>query len=49
MPERQEWLMSRKTAAHPELAAHPLLASETLYVGVDIGKWAHVAGFLSST
>src|SRR3989442_1418833 len=49
MPERQEWLMSRKTAAHPELAAHTLLASETLYVGVDIGKWAHVAGFLSST
>src|SRR5215472_7735564 len=41
--------MSRKSTSHLELATHPLLASETLYVGVDIGKRAHVAGFLSST
>src|SRR5690348_202587 len=41
--------MSRKSTSHLELATHPLLASETLYVGVDIGKRTHVAGFLSST
>ena len=41
--------MPRKTASRPDLAATPLLAHETLYVGVDIGKRAHVAGFLSST
>ncbi len=41
--------MPRKTASRPDLAAPPLLAHETLYVGVDIGKRAHVAGFLSST
>ncbi len=26
-----------------------MLAQETLYVGVDVGKKAHVAGFISST
>lgn len=26
-----------------------MLGSETLYVGVDVGKKAHVAGFISST
>src|SRR5436853_6075650 len=49
MPERQEALMSRKTSSHVEPATDPLLAQETLYVGVDIGKQAHVAGFLSVT
>ena len=27
----------------------PMLAHETLYVGIDVGKTAHVGGFLSST
>src|SRR5437667_3977918 len=27
----------------------PMLAHETLYVGIDIGKQTHVAGFLSTT
>lgn len=33
----------------PALQALPLLAHETLYVGVDVGKQSHVAGFLSPT
>ncbi len=27
----------------------PILSRETLYIGVDIGKFRHVAGFLSRT
>ena len=34
---------------HPDLVAVPQLADETLYVGVDVGKFRHVAGFLSRT
>jgi transposase len=34
---------------HPDLQALPMLLHETLYVGVDIGKKTHVAGFISST
>src|SRR5712691_898358 len=41
--------MPRKTSAHASLQALPMLAQETLYVGVDVGKKAHVAGFISST
>jgi len=32
-----------------DLQAVPMLVHETLYVGVDIGKTSHVAGFLSPT
>ena len=32
-----------------ELQVRPQVITETLYVGVDIGKRAHVAGFLSSS
>jgi len=32
-----------------ELAALPMLPNEALYIGVDIGKFKHVAGFLSKT
>ncbi len=35
--------------AHPNLTAVPLLLNESLYVGIDIGKGKHVAGFLSPT
>src|SRR5260370_19405275 len=35
--------------AHPDLQPIPLLLHETLYVGVDIGKKTHVAGFISTT
>jgi transposase len=41
--------MPRKASAHPDPVALPMLALETLYVGVDVGKKAHVAGFISST
>jgi transposase len=33
----------------PELAALPMLLHESLYIGVDIGKLKHVAGFVSKT
>src|SRR6266852_1776597 len=32
-----------------ELTAVPMLPNESLYIGVDIGKFKHVAGFLSKT
>jgi transposase len=35
--------------AHPDLQPIPMLLHETLYVGVDIGKKTHVAGFISTT
>ncbi|GER90783.1 hypothetical protein KDW_55930 [Dictyobacter vulcani] len=41
--------MSRKTSSPDSLGTVPLLAQKTLYVGVDIGKRTHVAGFLSTT
>lgn len=41
--------MSRKTFSLAEPEHFPLLAQETLYVGIDIGKRTHVAGFLSTT
>ena len=31
------------------LTALPMLPNESLYIGVDIGKFKHVAGFLSKT
>ncbi|MGZ6392172.1 MAG: IS110 family RNA-guided transposase [Ktedonobacterales bacterium] len=34
---------------HPDLQVIPMLAHETLYVGVDVGKKTHVAGFISTT
>jgi hypothetical protein len=33
----------------PDLVLLPMLSLETLYVRVDIGKQAHVAGFVAST
>ncbi len=41
--------MPRKTSSSPKPGHGPSLAQETLYVGIDIGKRAHMAGFLSST
>jgi transposase len=39
--------MKAKPSSH--LQVIPMLAHETLYVGIDIGKQTHVAGFLSTT
>lgn len=41
--------MAKKATARPHLQILQGLAQETLYVGVDIGKRRHVAGFISST
>jgi transposase len=41
--------MAKRTQASPHLKAVPMLLTESLYVGVDIGKGKHVAGFLSRT
>lgn len=41
--------MPRKISSPVNGEQNPLLAHETLYVGVDIGKRAHVAGFLATT
>lgn len=39
------------SSARKQAAAHllPILAHESLYVGVDVGKRGHVAGFVSNT
>ncbi|MFL5662034.1 MAG: recombinase family protein [Ktedonobacteraceae bacterium] len=41
--------MAGKGNAHRDLKVIPMLLHETLYVGVDIGKKSHVAGFISPT
>ncbi|WP_201366149.1 IS110 family transposase [Dictyobacter formicarum] len=38
-----------KRIAQADLQVIPILARETLYVGIDIGKKTHVAGFISTT
>jgi hypothetical protein len=47
--ERSVLLMPRKATSPADQGHAPLLAHETLYARVDIGKRAHVAGFLSTT
>jgi hypothetical protein len=39
----------RASQQRPDLKAVPMLLNEPLYIGVDIGKAKHVAGFLSRT
>lgn len=41
--------MTGKSQAARDLQVIPMLLHETLYVGVDVGKKAHVAGFISTT
>jgi hypothetical protein len=41
--------MTSTSKARPSFQVIPMLAHETVYVGVDIGKTTHVAGFLSTT
>lgn len=41
--------MTSKTQGHSDLKAIPMLKNESLYVGIDVGKAAHVAGFVSRT
>ena len=41
--------MGRLAKARSNLSALPMLPHEQIYIGVDIGKFKHVAGFLSKT
>jgi hypothetical protein len=41
--------MGQPAKARPGLTALPMLPHEQLYIGVDIGKFKHVAGFISKT
>ncbi len=41
--------MTSKTKIRPELQALPMFPNESVYIGVDIGKFKHVAGFVSPT
>src|SRR5215813_10043064 len=41
--------MARPSKQQPNLKAVPMLKSESVYLGIDIGKTKHVAGFLSET
>lgn len=41
--------MATRAQPHPDLKAVPMLLNESLYIGIDIGKGKHVAGFLSQT
>ncbi len=41
--------MAKRAVQHADLKAVPMLLNESLYVGIDIGKAKHVAGFLSKT
>ncbi len=41
--------MPGRTKSRPALKAIPMLPNKSLYIGVDIGKFQHVAGFVSTT
>jgi transposase len=41
--------MASNTSTSTQPASLPLLRNETLYIGVDLGKFRHIAGFLSPT
>src|SRR6266702_8195663 len=47
--ERRRRCMAQQRKARSALVPIPMLSQETLYIGVDIGKFRHVAGFLSRT
>ncbi len=41
--------MANRSKASQDLRDHPMLPHESIYIGVDIGKFKHVAGFVSKT
>lgn len=41
--------MPNNSKAHANLTPLPMLPQEALYIGVDVGKFRHIAGFLSRT
>src|SRR5579864_8117400 len=46
---RREPKMPKTAKFHADLRVTPMLANESLYVGIDVGKLEHVAGFVSNT
>ena len=48
-PSEKRTAMANKTSMHSDLQAPPTLLRESLYIGVDSGKFKHVAGFVSKT
>src|SRR5215471_2612323 len=42
-------MMASHAKQRPDLQAIPLLKHESLYIGIDVGKVKHVAGFVSTT
>ncbi len=41
--------MAKRAKQQPDLRAIPLLPHEPLYIGIDVGKMRHLAGFISAT
>src|SRR5438046_442341 len=41
--------MATRTKQRPDLKAIPMLNNESLYIGIDVAKAKHVAGFVSKT
>jgi transposase len=41
--------MAKRIRTHSDLKDLPMLPRESIYIGVDIGKFKHVAGFVSKT
>jgi hypothetical protein len=41
--------MPKTAKSRADLKAIPMLAKESLYVGIDVGKHQHIAGFVSCT
>jgi transposase len=41
--------MANRSKARPDFTALPMLPRESIYIGIDVGKFKHVAGFVSKT
>jgi len=41
--------MAKRMASRSDIKDLPMLPGESIYIGVDIGKFKHVAGFVSKT
>jgi hypothetical protein len=48
-PHRGGTSMARRTKVLSDPQVLPMLPNESLYIGVDIGKFQNVAGFVSRT
>src|SRR2546423_2627381 len=48
-PTKERRAMAKRAAQRSEIKAVPQFLNESLYVGIDIGKGKHLAGFLSKT